>query len=104
MHSRGRYPMDNVTRYRNLPVDYSLRKYLQQITSIPLLGEVEEHELAMRWCERGDQQALDKLVRSHLRLVVKIAMGYRGYGLPVADLISEGSVGLIKAARRFDPD
>lgn len=74
------------------------------IRSYPLLEAEEEAELALRYRDHGDKEAKDRLVQSHLRLVVKIAMGYRGYGLPAAELISEGNVGMMQAIRRFDPD
>jgi len=78
-------------------------RYLQEIRRYPILGADEESILARRWHEHGDADAADKLVTSHLRLVVKIARGYRGYRLPTSDLISEGNFGLLQAARRFDP-
>ncbi|MGE0108919.1 MAG: RNA polymerase sigma factor RpoH [Bdellovibrionales bacterium] len=78
--------------------------YLQEIRKYPMLEPQEEYALAKAWRDEGDVQAAHKLVTSHLRLVVKIAMGYRGYGLPVAELISEGSVGMMQAVKRFDPD
>jgi RNA polymerase sigma-32 factor len=77
---------------------------LRNIRRYPLLEPEEEYALARRWRERGDREAADKLITSHLRLVAKIAMGYRGYGLPVSDLISEGSVGLMQAVKRFEPE
>ena len=79
-------------------------RYLQEIRRYPILGAQEECVLAKRWRERGDPDAAHKLVTSHLRLVVKIAAGYRGYGLPTSELISEGNVGLMQAAKRFDPE
>jgi RNA polymerase sigma-32 factor len=78
-------------------------RYLEEIRRYPMLEAEEECVLAKRWREQGDADAAHKLVTSHLRLVVKIAMGYRGYGLPVSEIISEGNVGLMQAARRFDP-
>ena len=84
--------------------DTSLSRYLQEIRKFPMLGQDEEFMLAKAWAEHGDSEAAHKLVTSHLRLVAKIAMGYRGYGLPVAELISEGNVGMMQAVRRFDPD
>src|SRR5689334_14201520 len=78
-----------------------LGHYLAQIRRVPLLRDGEEFELARRYRQHGDRGALDRLVSSHLRLVVKIAAGYRGYGLPTAELISEGSIGLMQAAERF---
>ena len=82
----------------------SLSFYLQEIKKFPILSLKEEYMLAKRFKENGDTEAAHKLVTSHLRLVVKIAMGYRGYGLPVTDLISEGNVGIMKAVKKFDPD
>jgi RNA polymerase sigma-32 factor len=79
-------------------------RYLQEIRRFPMLDAEEEVLLAKRWREHGDGNAADKLVTSHLRLVVKIAAGYRGYGLPMSELISEGNVGLMQAAKRFDPE
>jgi len=84
--------------------DGSLSRYLQEIRKFPLLKPDEEFMLAKAWTEHGDRDAAHKLVTSHLRLVAKIAMGYRGYGLPVGELISEGNVGMMQAVKRFDPD
>ena len=81
-----------------------LRRYLQEIRKFPLLEAEEEFMLAKRWREHDDVDAAHELVTSHLRLVAKIAMGYRGYGLPLAELISEGNVGMMQAVKRFDPD
>jgi RNA polymerase sigma-32 factor len=78
-------------------------RYLEEIRRYPMLEAAEECVLATRWREHGDAHAAHKLVTSHLRLVVKIAVGYRGYGLPVPEIISEGNVGLMQAAKRFDP-
>jgi RNA polymerase sigma-32 factor len=78
-------------------------RYLEEIRRYPMLEAEEECVLAKRWREQGDADAAHKLVTSHLRLVVKIAVGYRGYGLPVSEIISEGNVGLMQAAKRFDP-
>ena len=88
----------------NLSPEGNLSRYLSEIRKFPLLEPQEEFMLAKRWREHGDSQAAHKLVTSHLRLVAKIAMGYRGYGLPVAELISEGNVGMMQAVKRFDPD
>ncbi len=82
----------------------NLQRYLQEIRKFPMLDAEEEYMLAKRWREHGDTEAAHKLVTSHLRLVAKIAMGYRGYGLPLAELISEGNVGLMQAVKRFDPE
>jgi len=82
----------------------NLNSYLQDIRKFPMLELDQEYMLAKSWRERGDVDAAHKLVTSHLRLVAKIAMGYRGYGLPVSELISEGNVGMMQAVKRFDPD
>ena len=82
----------------------NLSRYLQEIRKFPMLSPDEELQLSKRWKEHGDEPAAHKLVTSHLRLVAKIAMGYRGYGLPVGELISEGNVGMMQAVKRFDPD
>ena len=81
-----------------------LTRYLQKIRTFPLLKEAEERDCARRWRDTGDQEALQLLVNSHLRLVARMAMDNRGYGLPVAELISEGHVGLMQAAMKFDPE
>ncbi len=91
----------------NLPVlasEDGLTRYMAEIRAFPMLTEEEEYMLAQRWREHGDRAAAHRLVTSHLRLVARIAMGYRGYGLPVTDLISEGHIGLMQAVRKFDPD
>src|SRR5665213_3593861 len=82
----------------------NLARYLEEIRRFPMLEPQEEYMLAKRWREHADTQAAHKLVTSHLRLVAKIAMGYRGYGLPLSELISEGNVGMMQAVKRFDPD
>ena len=82
----------------------NLSIYLQEIKKFPILTAEEEYMLAKRYKEHGDTKAAHKLVTSHLRLVAKIAMGYRGYGLPVTDLISEGNVGIMQAVKKFDPE
>ena len=81
-----------------------LSVYLAQIKKFPMLDAEEEYMLAKNWKENGNLQSAHKLVTSHLRLVAKIAMGYRGYGLPVNELISEGNIGLMQAVKKFDPD
>jgi RNA polymerase sigma-32 factor len=88
----------------NIAPESSLSRYLQQIQKFGMLTEQEELSLARCWRDTGDIEAAHKLVTSHLRLVAKIAMGYRGYGLPVGDLISEGNAGMVQAVKRFDPD
>src|SRR5688572_7007319 len=82
----------------------NLTRYLQEIRKFPMLEPNEEYMLAKRWKEQEDSEAAHRLVTSHLRLVAKIAMGYRGYGLPLSELISEGNVGMMQAVKRFDPD
>jgi RNA polymerase sigma-32 factor len=82
----------------------SLSRYLEEIRRFPMLEPEQEFMLAKRWQEQGDTEAAHQLVTSHLRLVAKIAMGYRGYGLPLNEIISEGNVGLMQAVKRFDPD
>jgi RNA polymerase sigma-32 factor len=81
-----------------------LRRYLQEIAKFPMLEPKEEYELSKRWREQGDVSAAHRLVTSHLRLVAKIAFKYRGYGLPVGDLIAEGNIGMMQAIRRFEPE
>ncbi|MGB8628844.1 MAG: RNA polymerase factor sigma-32, partial [Xanthobacteraceae bacterium] len=81
-----------------------LTRYLEEIRRFPMLEPQEEFMLAKRWREHGDRDAAHRLVTSHLRLVAKIAMGYRGYGLPISEVISEGNVGLMQAVKRFEPD
>jgi RNA polymerase sigma-32 factor len=87
-----------------LVFETGLARYLDQIRRFPLLEQQEEYMLAKRWREHGDRAAAHKLVTSHLRLVAKIAMGYRGYGLPISEVISEGNVGLMQAVKRFEPE
>ncbi len=92
---------------RGLPVlsgEAGLSRYLSEIRKFPLLAPEEEYMFAKRWKEHEDPEAARRLVTSHLRLVAKIAMGYRGYGLPVSEIVSEGNVGLMQAVKRFDPD
>ena len=98
--------MSNKTKITNLPSPSvgGLSIYLAQIKKFPMLDAEEEYMLAKNWKDRGNLKAAHKLVTSHLRLVAKIAMGYRGYGLPVNELISEGNIGLMQAVKKFDPD
>ncbi len=84
--------------------DGGLSRYLSEIRKFPMLAKDEEFMLAKRWQEHEDPEAAHRLVTSHLRLVAKIAMGYRGYGLPIGEVISEGNVGLMQAVKKFDPD
>lgn len=88
----------------SLSPEEGLNRYLSNIRKFPMLEKDEEFMLAKRWREHEDTGAAEKLVTSHLRLVAKIAMGYRGYGLPIAEVISEGNVGLMQAVKKFDPD
>ncbi len=88
----------------NIGPDGNLSRYLQDIRKFPMLTPEEELRLALRWRDVEDTDAAHKLVTSHLRLVAKIAMGYRGYGLPIGELIGEGNVGMMQAVKRFDPD
>lgn len=90
----------------NLPVlaEGGFKAYLRQIRAYPMLDADEEYMLAKRWVEHGDYDAAHRLVTSHLRLVAKMAMKFRGYGLPIADLVAEGNIGLIQAVKKFDPD
>ena len=98
--------MSEKNQISNLPVPSvgGLSIYLAQIKKFPMLDAEEEYMLAKNWKENGNLKAAHKLVTSHLRLVAKIAMGYRGYGLPVNELISEGNIGLMQAVKKFDPD
>ena len=88
----------------NIAPEGNLTRYLQDIRKFPMLAPDEELDLSRRWRDSEDSAAAHKLVTSHLRLVAKIAMGYRGYGLPLGELISEGNVGMMQAVKRFDPD
>ncbi|MEX0643750.1 MAG: RNA polymerase sigma factor RpoH [Parvularculaceae bacterium] len=88
----------------SLTPEGSLSRYLAEIRKFPMLEKQEEYMLAKRFAEHGDTEAAQKLITSHLRLVAKIAMGYRGYGLPIGEVISEGNVGLMQAVKRFDPE
>ena len=92
------------TNLPSIALEGGLSKYLAQIKKFPMLSAEEEYMLAKNWKNRGDLKAAQKLVTSHLRLVAKIAMGYRGYGLPVSDLVSEGNIGLMQAVKKFDPE
>ena len=87
-----------------LTAESGLSRYLEEIRRFPMLEPQEEYMLAKRWREHGDRDAAHKLVTSHLRLVAKIAMGYRGYGLPISEVVSEGNVGLMQAVKRFEPE
>ncbi len=94
----------SVNRLPALPNEGSLSRYLQEIRKFPMLEPEQEFMLAKRWREHGDAEAAHRLVTSHLRLVAKIAMGYRGYGLPVSELIADGNIGMMQAVKRFEPD
>ena len=99
--------MTSITSRYNLPTlsgEGGLSEYLIQIKKFPMLEREEEYMLAKNWRNRGDIKSAEKLVTSHLRLVAKIAMGYRGYGLPIGEMISEGNVGLMQAVKKFDPE
>ncbi|XDA96881.1 RNA polymerase sigma factor RpoH [Sulfitobacter sp. LCG007] len=96
-----------MANYANLPAptpEGGLNRYMQEIRKFPLLEPEEEYMLAKRWVEEQDTEAAHRMVTSHLRLAAKIAMGYRGYGLPQAEVISEANVGLMQAVKRFDPE
>ena len=88
----------------SIALEGSLSSYLAQIKKFPMLSAEEEYMLAKSWRDRGNLNSAQKLVTSHLRLVAKIAMGYRGYGLPVSELVSEGNIGLMQAVKKYDPD
>jgi len=88
----------------SLAVDVGMSKYLAEIKKFPMLSPEEEYMLAKRWKKRGDLKSAQKLITSHLRLVAKIAMKYKGYGLPVNEIISEGNIGLMQAVKKFDPE
>ena len=92
------------THLPSITKEGSLTSYLSQIKKFPILSAEEEYMLAKSWKERGDLKSAQKLVTSHLRLVAKIAMGYRGYGLPVSEMVSEGNIGLMQAVKKFEPD
>jgi len=87
-----------------ISADGGLTRYLNEIRRFPMLEPQQEFMLAKRWREHGDRDAAQELVQSHLRLVAKIAMGYRGYGLPIGEVVSEGNIGLMQAVKRFEPD
>jgi RNA polymerase sigma-32 factor len=96
-----------MAQVKNIPIpsaEGGLTRYLEEIRRFPMLEPQEEYMLAKSWREHGDREAAHKLVTSHLRLVAKIAMGYRGYGLPISEVISEGNVGLMQAVKRFEPE
>ncbi|MEP9349530.1 RNA polymerase sigma factor RpoH [Xanthobacter sp. KR7-225] len=96
-----------MAQVKNVPIpsaEGGLTRYLEEIRRFPMLEPQEEYMLAKSWREHGDREAAHKLVTSHLRLVAKIAMGYRGYGLPISEVISEGNVGLMQAVKRFEPE
>ena len=86
-----------------LDAESGLSSYLEEIRRFPMLEPQQEYMLAKSWREHGDTKAAHQLVTSHLRLVAKIAMGYRGYGLPISEVVSEGNVGLMQAVKRFEP-
>src|SRR5688572_11147884 len=99
---------DTIMARGNIPIvpagEGGLSRYLDEIRRFPMLEPQEEYMLAKRYSEHGDRDAAHRLVTSHLRLVAKIAMGYRGYGLPIGEVISEGNVGLMQAVKRFEPE
>jgi RNA polymerase sigma-32 factor len=96
--------MVNATNFPTSSIDAGLNSFFKEAWSYPILGKNEEYMLAKSYAEHDDTDAAHRLVTSHLRLVAKIALGYRGYGLPVSDLVSEGSIGLMKAVKKFDPE
>ena len=96
--------MNNNVNLPSLSNEGSLTHYLQQIKKFPMLSQKEEISLARKWIKKGDTDAAHKLVTSHLRLVARIAMGYKGYGLPITELISEGNIGLMQAVKKYDPE
>ena len=105
--TRGHKGGVRMSTYANLPApspEQGLNRYMQEIRKFPLLEPEEEYMLAKRWVDHQDAQAAHQMVTSHLRLAAKIAMGYRGYGLPQAEVISEANVGLMQAVKRFDPE
>src|SRR5258708_26718900 len=96
--------MARATALPIISAESGLSRYLEEIRRFPMLEPQEEYMLAKSWREHGDRDAAHKLVTSHLRLVAKIAMGYRGYGLPISEVISEGNVGLMQAVETFQPE
>src|SRR5258708_24231845 len=96
--------MARATALPIISAESGLSRYLEEIRRSPMLDPQDEYMLAKSWREHGDRNAAHKLVTSHLRLVAKIAMGYRGYGLPISEVISEGNVGLMQAVKRFEPE
>src|SRR2546421_12233586 len=92
------------TADQRVTAESGLTRYIEEIRRVPMLEPHEEYMLAKRWREHSDHEAAHKLVNSHLRLVTRIATGYRGYGLPISELISEGNVGLMQAVKRFEPE
>ena len=92
------------SNFPSIELEGSLSSYLTQIKKFPMLSAEEEYMLAKSWKDRGDLKSAQKLVTSHLRLVAKIAMGYRGYGLPVSEMVSEGNIGLMQAVKKFEPE
>src|SRR5215831_5645805 len=96
--------MARATALPSLTAETGLSRYLEEIRRFPMLEPQEEYMLAKSWREHGDRDAAHRLVTSHLRLVARIAMGYRGYGLPIGEVVSEGNVGLMQAVKRFDPE
>src|SRR5215218_2975990 len=96
--------MARATALPIISAETGLSRYLDEIRRFPMLEPQEEYMLAKSWREHGDRDATHRLVTSHLRLVAKIAMGYRGYGLPISEVISEGNVGLMQAVERFEPE
>ena len=96
--------MARATALPSLTAETGLSRYLEEIRRFPMLEPQEEYMLAKSWREHGDRDAAHRLVTSHLRLVAKIAMGYRGYGLPISEVVSEGNVGLMQAVKRFEPE
>ena len=96
-----------MSTYTNLPApspEQGLNRYLQEIRKFPLLEPEQEYMLAKRWVDHQDANAAHQMVTSHLRLAAKIAMGYRGYGLPIGEVVSEGNVGLMQAVKKFEPE